>query len=171
MAETTADVRRDIELTRERMSETIAELEDRVNVMKVVREHPWPVIALAAGAGFVLARSKADVKAAAASVAATGGARTKVASLLDDLAARVITEVTAAANERVDAWVSELKDAIVGAAGAAARPAPRGGRRSESDREVWRPVSSDIARTGERSASADVSGERQDRGARSEGLH
>jgi hypothetical protein len=48
MAETTADVRRDIELTRERMSDTLAQLEQKLNVMQVVRDHPWPAIALAA---------------------------------------------------------------------------------------------------------------------------
>ena len=78
MAETTADVRRDIELTRERMSETIAQLEQKMNVVQVVRDHPWPSLALAAGAGFLLANTKADVKAAAATVAATGGASSKV---------------------------------------------------------------------------------------------
>ena len=39
MAETTADVRRDIEQTRERMSTTLTELEQRLNVMQVVRDH------------------------------------------------------------------------------------------------------------------------------------
>src|SRR3712207_8788884 len=77
MAETTADVRRDIELTRERMSDTLAQLEQKLNVMQVVRDHPWPAIALAVGAGFALAGSRADVKAAAATVRATGGAGSK----------------------------------------------------------------------------------------------
>ena len=112
MAETTADVRRDIELTRERMSETIAQLEQKMNVVQVVRDHPWPSLALAAGAGFLLANTKADVKAAAATVAATGGASSKVGSLLDDVAARLITGVTHALNQRLDGWVDELKGAI-----------------------------------------------------------
>ena len=42
MAETTADVRRDIELTRERMSDTLTQLEQKLNLMQVVKEHPWP---------------------------------------------------------------------------------------------------------------------------------
>jgi hypothetical protein len=112
MAETTAEVRRDIELTRERMSETIEQLERKVNVAQIVRDHPWPAIGLALGAGFVLANSRADVKAAAASVAATGGASSKLGSLLDDLSARLITGVSQAFNDRVDGWVGELKTAI-----------------------------------------------------------
>ncbi len=112
MAETTADVRRDIELTRERMSDTIAQLEQKLNVMQMVREHPWPAVAVAAGLGVLLAGSKADVKAAAATVKATGGASDKMGSLLDDAAARLITGVSAALSTRVDEWVDELKEAI-----------------------------------------------------------
>ena len=112
MAETTADVRRDIELTRERMSTTIAQLERKVNVMQIVRDHPWPALALAAGAGFLLAGSETDVKAAATTVAATGGASRRLGGLLDDVAARLIGGATQAFNERVDAWIDELKEAI-----------------------------------------------------------
>jgi hypothetical protein len=60
MVETTADVRRDIELTRERMSSTLAELEHKLNVAQVVREHPWPSRALAFGAGLLLSGAGAD---------------------------------------------------------------------------------------------------------------
>ena len=112
MAETTADVRRDIELTRERMSDTLAQLERKVNVMQIVRDHPWPALALAVGAGFALASTGSDVKAAAASLAATGGASSKVGSLLDDVAARLISGVSEAFNQRIDGWVDELKGAI-----------------------------------------------------------
>jgi len=112
MAETTADVRRDIELTRERMSDTIAQLEHKLNVMEMVREHPWPAMAIAAGLGALLAGSKADVKAAAATVKATGGASDRMGGLLDDAASRLITGVSAALSTRVDEWVDEIKEAI-----------------------------------------------------------
>lgn len=112
MAETTADVRRDIELTRERMSDTIAQLEQKLNVMQMVREHPWPAVAVAAGLGVLLAGSRADVKAAAATVKATGGASDKVGGLLDDAASKLITGVSAALSTRVDEWVDEIKEAI-----------------------------------------------------------
>lgn len=112
MAETTADVRRDIELTRERMSDTIAQLEQKLNVMQMVRDHPLSSVAIAAGVGILLAGSKADVKAAAATVKATGGASDKLGGLLDDAASRLIAGVSAALGARVDGWVDGLKEAI-----------------------------------------------------------
>ena len=112
MAETTADVRRDIELTRERMSSTLAELEQKLNLTQVVRDHPWPALALAVGAGVLLSGSRSDVKAAAATVAATRGASSRIGSVLDDLVASVVSGVQGAVEDRVTGWVSELKDAI-----------------------------------------------------------
>jgi hypothetical protein len=112
MAETTADVRRDIELTRERMSSTLQELEQKLNLMQVVKENPWPSIALAVGAGVLLSGSRVDVKAAAATVAATEGASSKVGNLLDDLVANLVQGVSTAFQDRVETWVSELKTSI-----------------------------------------------------------
>jgi hypothetical protein len=112
MAETTADVRRDIELTRERMSSTLQELEHKLNIAQVVKDNPWPSIALAVGAGVLLSGSRVDVKAAAATVAATQGASGKVGTLLDDLVANLVQGVSSAFNERVESWVSELKTSI-----------------------------------------------------------
>jgi Protein of unknown function (DUF3618) len=130
MAETTAEVRRDIEITRERMSDTLAQLEHKLNVMEIVRDHPWPALAVAAGAGFALANSRADVKAAAAAVKATDGASSKVGALLDDLAATLIGGVSTALSQRVDGLVSELKSALSTPAGA------RAASRSSSDRQL-----------------------------------
>ena len=112
MAETTADVRRDIELTRERMSSTLAELERKLNVMEIVRDHPWPALALAVVAGVLLSGSGVDAKAAAATVTATRGASNRIATVLDDVMATFVSGVHGAIDDRVNAWVSELKDAI-----------------------------------------------------------
>ena len=112
MAETTADVRRDIELTRERMSSTIQELEQKLNVTQMVRDNPWPALALAVGAGIALSSSKADVKAAAATLAATQGASSKLGVVLDDLVASLMTSATEALHGQVDQWVGEIKTAI-----------------------------------------------------------
>ena len=85
MAETTADVRRDIALTRERMSGTLDQLEQKLNVMQMVRDHPIPAIAAAFGAGVLLSTSGADAKVAAATLAATQGASNKLGEALDDV--------------------------------------------------------------------------------------
>ena len=124
MAETTDDVRRDIELTRERMSSTFAELEHKLNVMEMVKANPWPAIALAVGAGVLLSGSGSDVKAAAATVAATKGASNKLSETLDDVVAQLMNGVHSAVETRVEGWVGELKN-VIGAAAASA-----GGQRS-----------------------------------------
>jgi hypothetical protein len=121
MAETTADVRRDIELTRERMSSTIDELEQKLNVTQLVRDHPWPALALAFGAGVALSGSRVDVKAAAATLAATKGASSKLGTALDDVVANLMTSVTGALQGRVDELVNEIKNAIGAPSGVASK--------------------------------------------------
>jgi len=112
MAETTADVKRDIELTRERMSSTIDELERKLNVTQMVRDHPWPAIALAVGAGILLSGSKTDVKAAAATLAATKGASSKLGTALDDVVADLMATVQGAFHGHVDRLVGEVKNML-----------------------------------------------------------
>ena len=112
MVETTADVRRDIELTRERMSSTLAELERKLNVAEAVRDHPWPALALAFGAGVLLSGSGRDIKAAAATVTATKGASSKIGTVLDDVVATLVGGVHQVVEQRVNGWVDEIKGAI-----------------------------------------------------------
>lgn len=112
MDETAAGVRREIEVTRERMSTTLAELERKLNVAEIVRDHPWASLALAVGAGVLLSGSDRDVKAAAATVAATKGASSKLGSALDEMVASLVGGVHQALDDRVSGWVGELKDAI-----------------------------------------------------------
>jgi hypothetical protein len=144
MAETTADVRRDIEMTRERMSDTLSQLEQKLNLMQVVRDHPWPALALAVGAGVLLAGSKADVKAAAATVGATKGASGRVGELLDDAVSSLVTGVQSAFQGRLEGWVSELKEAI----GAPTMGQPR------TDGNRWQPQAgvSALGQLGDRGA-------------------
>jgi hypothetical protein len=112
MAESTTDVRRDIELTRERMSSTLAQLERKLNVEQVIRDNPWPALGLAVGAGFLLSGSKADVKAAGATMLATRGASSKVGTALDDIMSRLMHEVTQAFNGHVDNLLDQVRGAI-----------------------------------------------------------
>ena len=92
MTETSIDVQRDIALTRERMSETIAELDarissrvavvkERLDLKQWAQEHPWPALAIALGVGVLLAGTGADAKAARATVRAAKAAPGTTADL------------------------------------------------------------------------------------------
>ena len=151
MAETTADVRRDIELTRERMSTTLQQLEQKLNIMQVVRDNPWPALALAVGAGVLLSGSRTDVKAAAATVAATKGASSKVGTVLDDVVANLVGGLHDAFQTRVTALVDDLKSSI------GAPVAPRTGTTGPVDVPSSRPspMSSSVADRGDGRSSMD----------------
>jgi len=102
------------------MSDTLMQLEQKLNLMQVVKDHPWPALAVAFGAGVLLSGSRADVKAAAATVAATHGASNRLGPVLDDLVSNVMTGVTQAFQHRVESLVDELKVAIGAPVGAQA---------------------------------------------------
>ena len=112
MAETTADVRRDIELTRTRISDTLEQLEQKLNVTQLVRDNPWPALALAVGAGVLLSGSRADVKAAAATVTATRGASGRIGTVLDDLVAQVVQSFHGVIEQRIEGLATQVKQAI-----------------------------------------------------------
>lgn len=112
MAETTADVRRDIELTRNRISDTLEQLEHKLNVTQLVRDNPWPALALAVGAGVLLSGSRADVKAAAATVSATKGASGRIGTVLDDLVAQVVQSFHGVIEQRIEGLATQVKQAI-----------------------------------------------------------
>jgi Tfp pilus assembly protein FimV len=128
MAETPADVRRDIELTRNRISDTLQELERKMNVAQIVKDNPWPALALAVGAGVLLSGSKADVKATAATLTATKGASSRLGSVLDDLVSQVVSGFHGAIEQKIEGLASEVKKAI----GAPARTNGSAARSSSS---------------------------------------
>ena len=129
MAETPADVKRDIEMTRERISDTLQQLEAKTNVMQIVKDHPWPALGVAFAAGFLLSGTKADVKAASATLVATRGTRSRVGTVLDDMVANLMGGLSLAFQQRVDSLVDELKTAIGGAQGGGASQGNRGSQR------------------------------------------
>ncbi len=130
MAETTADVRRDIELTRERMSSTLSQLERKLNVSQIVKDNPWPAVGVAFGAGLLLSGTRSDVKAGAATLMATKGASSRIAPALDDIVARLMDGVGGALQGHVDTLIDDVKRAIGAPTGDA------GG--SGSSRRGWR---------------------------------
>ena len=79
-----AATREELAAVRSRMSDTVAEIEarvtapvetarervgavkDRLDVVELIRSHPWPALVVALGAGVAVAASGADRKAASA---------------------------------------------------------------------------------------------------------
>ena len=132
MAETTADVRRDIELTRARMSDTLQELEQKMNVAQLVKNNPWPALALAIGAGVILSGSRADVKAAAATVTATRGATGRLGTVLDDIVSQVVESFQGAIDHRIERVAQDVKRALVAPLlGAQQSPSPASAPRAD----------------------------------------
>jgi hypothetical protein len=114
MAETTTEVRADIEQTRARMSGAIAELESKVDLTQKVRDNPWAAVGVAFGAGIALSASHADVKAAKVTADATKETSNKLGSALDGVVAALIAGVTEALNSRIDGMVNEVVTSIRG---------------------------------------------------------
>ena len=114
MAETTTDVRADIEQTRARMSGAIAELERKVDVTQKVKDHPWAAVGVAFGAGIALSASRADVRAAKVTADATKETSSKLGVALDGVVAALIAGVAEAFHSRIDGMVSEVVTSIKG---------------------------------------------------------
>ena len=114
MAETTTEVRADIEQTRARMSGAIAELERKVDVAQKVKDHPWAAVGAAFGAGIALSASRADVRAAKVTADATKETSSKLGVALDGVVAALIAGVAQALNSRIDGMVSEVVTSIKG---------------------------------------------------------
>ncbi|HKC81396.1 MAG TPA: DUF3618 domain-containing protein [Gemmatimonadaceae bacterium] len=114
MAETTTEVRADIEQTRARMSGAIAELERKVDVTEKVRNHPWAAVGVAFGAGIALSASRVDVKAAKVTAEATKDTGSKLGTALDTVVAALVAGVAAAIQSRIDGAVSEVVSSVKG---------------------------------------------------------
>jgi hypothetical protein len=114
MAETTTEVRADIDQTRARMSGAIAELEQKVDVAQKVRDHPWTAVGVAFGAGIALSASRADVKASKVTADATKETGSKLGLALDGVVAALIAGVAQAFNSRIDGMVSDVVSTIKG---------------------------------------------------------
>ncbi len=117
MAETTTDVRADIEQTKTRMSGAIAELERKVDVTEKVRNNPWVAVGVAFGAGIALSASRVDVRAAKITADATKDTGSKLGSALDGVVAALIGGVAAAFHSRIEGMVSEVVSSVKGSAG------------------------------------------------------
>jgi hypothetical protein len=114
MAETTTEVRADIEQTRTRMSKAINELERKIDVTQKIADNPWIAVGVAFGAGIALSATKADVKAAKVTAEATQKTSSKLGLALDGVVAALIAGVTQAFHERVDSAVTQVVTSVRG---------------------------------------------------------
>ena len=114
MAETTTEVRAEIEQTRARMTNAIDELERKIDVTQKVKDHPWVAVGVAFGAGVALSASKADVQAAKVAADATQKTGSKLGTALDGVVAALIAGVTEAVHSRVDTAVNQVVTSIGG---------------------------------------------------------
>ncbi len=124
MAETMTEVRADIEQTRARMADAIAELEKKADVAERVREHPWAALAIAFGAGLALSRSPVEVKAPQVAVDATKETGSKLGSAFDQIVAAAIGGMVGALHTRVDEVVSSVVKSVQPAQRVTPPPAP-----------------------------------------------
>jgi hypothetical protein len=107
MAETITEVRADIEQTRARMADAIAELEKKANVAERVREHPWAALAIAFGAGLALSRSRKErVELRAPAESRQTGS--KLGGALDQVVTAAIGGIVGALHSRVDDVVASV---------------------------------------------------------------
>jgi Protein of unknown function (DUF3618)/DUF883 C-terminal glycine zipper region len=112
MVDTTDAVRRDIEMTRERMSTTLAELEQRMNVMQRIRDNPWPAIGIAVGAGVALGAAGSRRRGAPASidVAPTSGRRLRF--VLDGILVYLLRSLRQVAEGQIDSVMDDLRTSL-----------------------------------------------------------
>lgn len=111
MTDSISSVRHDIAQSRERMTETIDEIDiqiservtaakRKVDVMRLAREHPWPALGVALALGTLIGGTAADEKAAAATASAAKRAARAAADGTKNLVAKVKTRRSSSDSNR-----------------------------------------------------------------------
>jgi hypothetical protein len=132
MVDTTDAVRRDIEMTRERMSTTLAQLEQKVNLVQRVRDHPWPALGAAFGTGVVLGVSAGTRgRPRAAATAVTRGSGGRLSGIAEEIIGYLLRALRDIAESQIDNVVADLKVAMrnEGPAGSGRESRPTESRR------------------------------------------
>lgn len=107
MAETSHEIRRQIEDTRARIGGTIAALEHKIDPHRIVDEHPLTIVGVAFGTGLLLSTTgatgraargvKAQVREGALKVNSTAG--TAIDGIVDAIVGAATATITAKMNE------------------------------------------------------------------------
>ena len=122
-----ATAREEVARTRAQISDTLEEIElrftapvnavkARLDVVQLVRDHPWPALAVAIGAGVLVSASGADAKAASIAKAKATDARAaavRAARALPDTARGAARGTARAAGSYVDGLAGTLLLALV----------------------------------------------------------
>jgi hypothetical protein len=128
-----AAARRDVAATRDRMSDTIAEIESRVSgtvasvkekvdVVTMVKQNPWPALAAAFVAGVALSVTGADRRAARATADAAKRAPSTAKTGATKAAQAVTSGVSHLASATVEKIRGDSSDGATEAASTASRP-------------------------------------------------
>jgi ElaB/YqjD/DUF883 family membrane-anchored ribosome-binding protein len=108
MVETSDAVRRDIEMRRRRTAAVRARLDNRFNLGRKVREHPWPAIGIAFGAGLVLART---MRVQSPRAVAPRKLSMQVGIVLDDVIGHLLRALSEVAKTRIDQVRERMENA------------------------------------------------------------
>jgi hypothetical protein len=122
MADTPADVRRNIERTRTRMSETLQALEHKMQVSQLVRDHPWPAVGLAVGGGLLLGGLATSEGASEAAARATPHTASRLGRLLDAVIVQVAHSAQSLIEQQFAQVATDLRQVFAGTA-STTRPA------------------------------------------------
>lgn len=125
MAETSREIRHDIELTRERVGSTIAALERKVNPRYVLDEHPLAAVGLAFGTGVLLATTGSAARAAHEVKDQLSSGATSMNARAGNAFDGLLHSIVSAASGAIAAKLSDvLEGAVSGVAPASRRIAP-----------------------------------------------
>lgn len=114
MADTSNEIRSQIEDTRERIGTTIAALERKLDPRRVVEEHPLTLVGVAFGAGLLLATTGATGRAAREVREQVRGGADRINDSAGTALDGVINAVLGAATATITAKMTELLQVALG---------------------------------------------------------
>jgi hypothetical protein len=125
MAETSHEIRRQIEDTRARIGGTIAALEHKIDPHRIVDEHPLTIVGVAFGAGLLLSTSGASGRAARGVKAQVKEGAHRINDSAGTALDGILDAVIGAATATITTKMSELLNVVFASA---SKPAHKPGK-------------------------------------------
>lgn len=113
MAETSGEIRRELELTRKRMGTTIAALERKVNPRHLLDDYPLAAVGVAFGTGVLIATTGAGGRAVHSIRDEVRHGAANVNNNASNAIDRIVQAITGAATTAMTAQVGALMDRAV----------------------------------------------------------